>query len=275
MHRTVLPRSFPTTPGPVVPLQTPPAVVMVRPHHFRINPQTWVDNEFMSMPSEPPAQVARAAFDEVSLMAQRLREAGVRVHLVEDTGPDTPDSVFPNNWFTSHPDGSIALYPMRAPARRGERRMDIIEELQREYHITRVTDYSPHEEYGRFLEGTGVMVLDHVHRIAYVCRSPRVDEELLAQFCAEHDYRPFVFDATDSAGIPIYHTNVMMAVGNTTAIVAVETIRDPLQRDDLLAALEASGRRIIQISERQMGEFAGNALEVWAHDHPQIGRAHV
>lgn len=257
-------------PHPAAAQQAPAAVVMVRPHHFTPNPETLVDNEFMSVPDAAPEEVARAAYREVTVMAEQLRAAGVEVHLVEDTGRATPDSVFPNNWFTTHPDGSLVLYPMRSPVRRWERRADVVGMLYGRYRIARTRDYSAWEEVGRYLEGTGVMVLDHVHRIAYVCRSGRADERLLELFCAEHDYRPVVFDATDSEGVPIYHTNVMMAVGTRVAIVALETVRDTTQRARLVHELEQSGREVVSITEAQMGEFAGNALEVLAGGSPLL-----
>lgn len=261
----------PSCPGAATsPGQAPAAVVMVRPHHFTPNPQTLVDNEFMSVPDAAPDEVARAAYAEVTTMAGRLVEEGVQVHLVEDTGRSTPDSVFPNNWFTTHADGSLVLYPMRSPVRRWERRADVVGALYGHYAISRTRDYSAWEEVGRYLEGTGVMVLDHVGRIAYVCRSGRADERLLELFCAEHGYRPVVFDATDRAGVPVYHTNVMMAVGTEVAVVALETVRDLTQRARLVHELEQSGREVVSITEEQMGEFAGNALEVRAGDHPLL-----
>lgn len=255
---------------PQVPVQTPAAVVMVRPHFFTPNPQTLVDNGFMTVPPGDPDEVARSAYREVTAMAQRLQDEGVRVHLYEDLERRTPDSVFPNNWFTTHPDGSLALYPMRASVRRLERREDIVRELSERYEISRTRDYSLWEEIDCFLEGTGVMVLDHVHRIAYVCRSGRADPQLLELFCVDHGYRPVVFDATDRAGVPIYHTNVMMALGQRVAIVALETVRDAAQRQRLVQELESSGRTVLAITQEQVGEFAGNALEVWAGDHPAL-----
>lgn len=263
--RRPLPPSAPTGTA-----QAPSAVVMVRPHHFTPNPETLVDNEFMSVPDAAPDEVARAAYREVTTMAERLGREGVEVHLVEDTGRATPDSVFPNNWFSTHPDGSLVLYPMRSPVRRWERRADVVGALYGSYDVTRTRDYSAWEEVGRYLEGTGVLVLDHVDRIAYVCRSGRADERLLELFCAEHGYRPVVFDATDTAGVPIYHTNVMMAVGTEVAVVTLETVRDVRQRARLVHELEQSGREVVSITEEQMGEFAGNALEVRADDHPLL-----
>ncbi|WP_141785500.1 citrulline utilization hydrolase CtlX [Ornithinicoccus hortensis] len=263
----------PTSPAPQgarAPLQTPAAVVMVRPHFFTPNPQTLVDNGFMTVPPGDPDEVARAAYREVTAMARRLQDEGVRVHLFEDLERRTPDSVFPNNWFTTHPDGSLALYPMRASVRRLERRADIVHELCRHYEISRTRDYSLWEEIDCFLEGTGVMVLDHVHRIAYVCRSGRADPQLVELFCLDHGYRPVLFDATDRQGVPIYHTNVMMSVGQRVAIVALETVRDEDQRRRLVEELEGSGRTVLAITAEQVREFAGNALEVWAGDHPAL-----
>lgn len=250
--------------------QAPNAVLMVRPHFFTPNPETMVDNEFMTVPDSSPDEVARAAYLEVTVMADQLRAAGVDVHLMEDVGRATPDSVFPNNWFTTHADGSLVTYPMRSTARRWERRVDIIADLHQQFEITRNSDYTAWEEVGRYLEGTGVMVLDHLSRIAYVCRSPRADEKVLRLFCRDHGYRAVVFDATDAGGVPIYHTNVMMAVGTQIAIVALETIRDPEERARLVHELDESGREVVSISEEQMGEFAGNALEVWTGTHPLL-----
>lgn len=250
--------------------QAPAAVVMVRPHFFTPNPQALVDNGFMTVPGGDPDEVSRAAYREVTAMAERLQEEGVRVHLFEDLGRRTPDSVFPNNWFTTHPDGSLVLYPMRASVRRLERREDVVRDVCATYEVSRTRDYSLWEEIDCYLEGTGVMVLDHVHRIAYVCRSGRADEQLLDLFCVEQGYRPVVFDATDRHGVPIYHTNVMMSVGEQVAIVALETVRDPAQRERLVRELELSGRTVVPITEEQVGEFAGNALEVRAGNHPVL-----
>ncbi|MDO5738524.1 MAG: arginine deiminase-related protein [Ornithinimicrobium sp.] len=274
-HEAVFPEPTQThaamqaAPAPVT-LQAPRSVLMVRPHHFTPNPQTMVDNEFMTVPTESAREVARSAFLEVTRMAEQLRQAGVDVYLMEDEARATPDSVFPNNWFTTHADGSLAIFPMRSTVRRWERRADILSGLHRQFEITKTRDYSAWEEVGRYLEGTGAMVLDHLHKIAYVCRSARADEKILQSFCLDHGYRSVVFDATDSAGVPIYHTNVMMAVGTHLAIVTLDTVRDPDQRARLVHDLDESGREVVSITEEQMGEFAGNALEVWAGDHPLL-----
>ncbi|WP_217997023.1 citrulline utilization hydrolase CtlX [Kineosphaera limosa] len=240
----------------------PNAVVMVRPHHFAPNPATRADNAYQSVPAGTPAQVARAAFDEVTAMADTLRTAGVTVHLFDDTGTATPDSVFPNNWFSTEASGSVAIYPMHCPNRRNERRQDILDELARHYRVTRHFDYSRYEHDGLFLEGTGSMVLDHHARRAYACRSRRMSEPLLHRFCADFDYEPVVFDAFDDSGVPIYHSNVLMSVGTSTALVGLDAMPEPTDRRRVRAELEATGRQVVPLSRAQIAEFAGNAFEL-------------
>lgn len=240
----------------------PRAVVMVRPHHFVPNPQTRVDNAYQTVPSGSPRHVARAAYDEVTAMAEALEAAGVKVHLYDDTGTSTPDSVFPNNWFSTEASGAIAVYPMHSPNRRGERRADIIDDLARRYRVARVHDYTDYEREGLFLEGTGAMVLDHRTRRAYACRSHRMSEPLLRGFCSEFSYEAVVFDAFDDHGVPIYHTNVLMSVGTSTALVGLEAMPSVDDRDRVRAELESTGREVIALTREQVAAFAGNALEV-------------
>lgn len=248
--------------------QTPHAVVMVRQSRFVPNPETAVDNAFQHDAEVPYDEVSRRAYADVTRAAEKLAAHGVTVHLFDDDDPSRPDSVFPNNWFSTHSDGSIAVYPMHAPNRRLERRWDILALLAREYRVTSVTDYSPFERSGRFLEGTGAMVLDHGRRLAYTCRSLRADPRLLARFCTDFGYEPYLVDATDRHGVPIYHTNVMMALGTSVAVVGLELVRDDAARAQLRASIEEDGaREIVELSERQIGAFAGNALEVMAGDH--------
>lgn len=235
---------------------------MVRPHHFSPNPVTAADNAFQSRLADHPLVVAARARDEVTAVATALESAGVEVAVFDDLAAATPDSVFPNNWFSTHLDGSIALYPMYAHNRRGERRVDIIEALKREFMVRRVIDYSSAEYDDRFLEGTGAMVLDHTARLAYACRSHRLSPELLTDFCADHGYEPVLFDATDSAGTPIYHTNVLMSVGSHLALIGSSLIRDPAQRERVLGLLRDSGKVVIELSEEQVRRFAGNCIEL-------------
>jgi hypothetical protein len=183
--------------------QAPAAVLMVRPHHFRPNVEECPDNHFMSLPTLTPTEHARRAFDEVTAMAEGLRALGVEVELVDDIGTVTPDSVFPNNWFTTHADGTVVTYPMMAPSRRLERRVDVLDLLHDRYAVRRVLDLSEAERIGRHLEGTGVLVLDHVHRVAYVGRSDRTDETVLQRFSEEFGYAVVLFDTADRTGSPI------------------------------------------------------------------------
>lgn len=250
--------------------QAPPAVVMVRPHLFAPNLADCGDNTYMSVPSGSEREVAQAAYAEVTTMAERLGDRGVRVHLFEDTGRLTPDSVFPNNWFTTHDDGTVTLYPMKARSRRGERRTDIVDALRESYAVSRVRDYSSWERAGRYLEGTGVLVLDHDSKVAYVCRSRRVSEGLLRRFCSDHGYRAVLFDAVDRLGHPIYHTNVMMAVGTDIALVCMDAIASDLDRRVVREELEAAGRHVVTLTHEQVGEFAGNALEVRGASAPLL-----
>lgn len=240
---------------------------MVRPNHFAPNPSTVADNAFQSTdPSRGRAEIARAAHAEVTALADALTMAGVAVHLFDDTGDELPDSVFPNNWFSTHPDGRVALYPMFSPNRRGERRPDVVDLLQRRYRVTDVTDYSGMEADNVFLEGTGAMVLDHIDRTAFIARSHRADDRAVSRVCADLGYEPVVFTTTDRRGVPIYHTNVMMCVATTFALVGLDTIPDPAERLEVEDRLSQSGRAVLNLTHDQIGEFAGNAIEVQGFD---------
>ncbi len=252
-----------------MPVQAPRDVLLVRPHHFRPNPQTARDNAFQS-PVPEGHDIARAAFDASTRLAEHLRAAGVGVHLVDDLEADRPDSVFPNNWISTHHDGRVALYPMYAANRRRERRTDVVDLLRDLYRVSEIVDYSGAEAEGRYLEGTGAMVLDHVTRTAYAARSLRTDAVLLQRFCDAFGYEPVLFDAVDAAGVPIYHTNVMMSVGTGFAMVALETIPDPTVRAEVERRLAATGRRIVPITRAQVAEFAGNTIELTGADGPLL-----
>lgn len=261
----------------LVSIQAPAAVVMIRPHHFLPNPQTAADNAFQHTAAafdehdgehdDAPARVSAAARDEVTAAAQRLTDAGVRVHVFDDHGErDTPDSVFPNNWFSTHPGGHVALYPMTSPNRRRERRSDVIEMLKAEYRVQDVIDYSGLEYDDVFLEGTGAMVLDHVARVAYAARSRRADPVALERFCTHFNFEPICFDTADAHGRPIYHTNVMMSVATEFALVGLDLISDPGRRDEVQRRLSETGRTVIPLEPSQIGDFAGNALELSGRD---------
>lgn len=247
--------------------QAPTAVVMIRPHRFSPNPATAEDNSFQRDAAADTDAVAHAAFSEVTAAAARLEAEGVKVHLFEDDGGrGTPDSVFPNNWFSTHAGGHVAIYPMYSPSRRRERRSDVIELLKSLYRVQDVIDYSGLEHDGLFLEGTGAMVLDHVARVAYTARSNRADAVALERFCTHFNYEPMVFDTADEAGRPIYHTNVIMCIATEFALVGFGTLTDRSRAETVRMRLLESGRQVIELTNAQIAEFAGNALELVGRD---------
>ncbi len=241
---------------------------MIRPARFFPNPETAADNAFQKAiaDGETP-EVSAAARAEFDRAVETLRGAGVTVHVIEDTAtPEKPDAVFPNNWMSTHHSGRVALYPMYSAARRLERRSDVIDELRKFYRITDVIDYSSCETDGRCLEGTGSLVLDHVNKIAYASISHRTHPEVLKQFCHDHGYEPVTFRSVSEDGRPIYHTNVMMCVGSEFALVGLQTIPDEAERTGVQNLLEANGQDVIELSPAQIGEFAGNAIELHNND---------
>ncbi|GAB2446064.1 arginine deiminase-related protein [Nocardioides hungaricus] len=243
--------------------QAPRDVVMVRPTRFVPNPATIADNLFQPREAiAPTPEIAQRAYDEVARMATQLESAGVTVHLFDDLDGDRPDSVFPNNWFSTHPDGRVALYPMYSPTRRSERRPDILASLRSRFRVNAVYDYSVLEDDDLFLEGTGSMVLDHLHRIAYIARSFRSHDRAVEMVCRDLGYRPVLFSTQDVRGEPIYHTNVMMSVGTEVATVAVDSIGDPVERATVLSSLAESGREVVALDRTQLDEFAGNTIEL-------------
>ena len=245
-------------------IQAPGAVVMIRPHRFHPNPETASDNAFQRTDGHlSPREIAKIAYDEVTTVADRLEEEGVKVHIFEDRGEkETPDSVFPNNWFSTHPGGHVAIFPMYNPSRRRERRYDIIEMLKSEYRVQDVIDYSCLEYDNLFLEGTGAMVLDHIARVAYTARSNRADPIPLERFCTHFNFEPMAFDTADENGGSIYHTNVMMCIATDFAMVGFDIISNPDRREEIRERLAEMGRKVIALDNNQIGEFAGNAIEL-------------
>src|SRR5204862_3533524 len=194
-----------------------------------------------------------------------LRAVGVNVHVSEDTAePEKPDAIFPNNWISTHHDGRVALFPMYSALRRRERRQDIIEELGKDYRVTEVIDYSPFEDEGCCLEGTGSLVFDHPSKIAYVSLSNRSNPKMIQRFADDFDYESVTFTSIGPDGEPIYHTNVMMCIGTAFAMIGLETIPNKAERQDVRARLEKTGKEIVELSANQIANFAGNAIEL--HD---------
>ncbi|UTS80621.1 citrulline utilization hydrolase CtlX [Phaeobacter piscinae] len=246
-------------------LQAPGAVVMIRPHHFCSNPETRDDNAFQTLADDTADVTSAQALAEFDGAVAALRGAGVSVHVFDDTSTETPDSVFPNNWFSTHAGGHVAVYPMYAANRRKERRWDVIELLKRDYRVQDVIDYSGLEQDGLALEGTGAMVLDHIGRIAYTVKSNRADPVLLERFCTHFNFEPMVFEARDAQGRDVYHTNVLMGIGTDYALICLDMITDPTRRAEVAARLEETGRRVIDLTPEQIAGFAGNALELTGH----------
>ncbi|WP_314287224.1 citrulline utilization hydrolase CtlX [Capnocytophaga sputigena] len=242
-------------------------VLMVRPVRFRMNEQTVVNNYFQEEMDLKNDEINRQAQQEFDVLVEKLRTVGVKVIVVDDIyEQNTPDSVFPNNWITFHQNGDVAIYPMFAENRRRERREDILDKVEAEgFDIENVYDYTDAEKKNIFLEGTGAMVLDRVNRKAYCALSPRADEELFIEFCEDFEYTPVIFKAyqqVNNEQLPIYHTNVMMALGVDFAVVCLDTITDKSERKNLLHHLKEDKKEVINITPKQMEQYAGNMLQV-------------
>lgn len=245
------------------------ALLMVRPKAFGYNSETAQTNRFQhAAGADAAADVAARALAEFDAFAAALASEGIPVCIAEDSAqPCKPDAVFPNNWVSFHADGTVVLYPMQCESRRLERRMEIVETVRREtgYTARRVVDLTHHEKEGRFLEGTGSLVLDHLDRVAYACLSPRTDAVVAAEWAREMGYELELFNACDEAAVPIYHTNVAMSIGTRVAIVALGNIAAG-DRERIAARLRASGREIVALDPAELHGFAGNMLEVGSLD---------
>ena len=236
---------------------------MIRPGRFYPNPETAADNAFQRDANRDLDALTLVARNEFDAAVQTLRAAGVNVHVFEDTAePEKPDAVFPNNWISTHHDGRIALFPMYSALRRRERRQDIIEELRKEYRVTKVIDYSGFENEGCSLEGTGSLVLDHVNKIAYVSLSNRSNPKMIRRFADDFSYEPVTFTSIGPNGQPIYHTNVLMCVGTHFAMIGLEMIPNKTERQQVQARLEQTGKEIVELSADQIANFGGNAIEL-------------
>ena len=237
-------------------------ILMVRPFQFYFNQQTAVNNFFQSnINIENANELAIAEFDA---MVEQLRAHQINVKVVQDTkDPSTPDSIFPNNWISTHPDGTLCLYPMYAENRRAERKLNVIEFLQANYKIENLLDLTDFEKEGKFLEGTGSMVLDHQNKMAYGCLSERLNKEAFTYWCDKMQFKPISFKAEDNKAQPIYHTNVMMCMGNQFVVICLESIPNELEKQNVLESFLQTNKEVITISQDQLNHFAGNMLQVF------------
>jgi hypothetical protein len=248
--------------------QTTNSILMIRPVAFRMNEQTAVNNYYQKvLDGLLPSTVNAKAQQEFDVFVEKLRAVGVDVTVVDDVlNPDTPDSIFPNNWISFHGNGDVALYPMFAENRRLERREDILDILEEKgFVIHNIMDYTSAEEDGFFLEGTGSLLLDRENGKAYCALSPRADEELFIEFCEDFEFTPVIFEAFQTVNKErklIYHTNVMMCLGETFAVICADCIDDKKERKMVLESLRGDEKEIILITEEQVNNFAGNMLEV-------------
>lgn len=243
-------------------LQAPNSLVMVKPWKFCSNPETSHDNAFQKV-SSSNEDISLKARNEFNKAVQILQSNGINIHIFDDYGEkETPDSVFPNNWFSTHTGGHIAIYPMYSPSRRRERRADIIEMLKSEYRVQDVTDFSGLEEDELFLEGTGAMVLDHINHIAYTAKSNRSNEIVLERFCSIFHYEPIAFDTKDENNNTLYHTNVMMGLATNYVLICLDMIVGKERREEIVSRLEEGNREVINLSFKQVNDFAGNNIEL-------------
>ncbi|MGB5364066.1 MAG: arginine deiminase-related protein, partial [Aureibaculum sp.] len=243
-------------------------ILMVRPVNFRMNEQTAVNNYYQKVLEDvTPETVQSRALKEFDEFVNKLRSAGIQVIVFQDTkNPDTPDSIFPNNWISFHENGDVVLYPMFAENRRLERDENVLKLLEKEgFIIHNIIDYTSAETENVFLEGTGSLLLDRQHRKAYCALSPRADEDLLIEFCEDFDYAPVIFHANQSVNgerLAIYHTNVMMCLGEDFSIICLNSIDDKSERKNVIKQLKEDGKEVIDITELQLSSFAGNMLQV-------------
>jgi hypothetical protein len=245
-------------------MQNTKHLLMIQPVNFGFNAETAVNNTFQK---NIDGDLQQKALQEFTDFVALLRNNKVDVMVVEDSlNPSTPDSIFPNNWISFHADGRIFLYPMFAENRRKERKTSVLDAIKRKFSFTEIVDLSSSEAHNLFLEGTGSMILDRENNLVYACLSPRTDEKLLNEFCSRIGYCAVSFQSTDQHGVDIYHTNVMMCIGKTFAVVCLESIKDDAERAILIEALQKSHKEIVDITLQQVNRFAGNMLQVINED---------
>lgn len=238
-------------------------ILLIRPASFTFNKETAANNAFQIEINETEEAIKQKKLEEFEGFVTTLKSKGVNVFVFDDSEePAKPDAIFPNNWISFHPDGTVILYPMFAGNRRLERRPEIIDFLKKHFHISKFHDLSKYEKENRFLEGTGSIIFDHINKIAYACLAPRTDKELFIEVCHYLNYLPIYFYAHDKNGQEIYHTNVMMCIAEKFAVICLESITNPDEKELVINSLTKTGHEIIDISFKQMKNFAGNMLEL-------------
>ena len=257
--------------------QSTSSVFMVRPHSFRKNEETATNNHYQrDIAQAAPEEIIERAQEEFDGLVDQLKAAGVEVVVFDEAEPhETPDALFPNNWISTHADGTVALYPMFAPNRRTERREDVplVLEHQFGFDVRQIIDFTEFESHNKFLEGTGSIVLDRVNRKAYAALSDRTDARALEHFCDQLDFEPVAFQAfqtVDNQRLPIYHTNVMMSIGSGYAVVCLDCIDSDDERKQVVDAIAQDGLELIAITEEQVNQFAGNMLELTGDEGPVL-----
>lgn len=244
-------------------MHTTSYLLMIRPAAFGYNPETAETNVFQKIPADFSEEIHQKALAEFDYMVETLQKEDLNVIVVEDTiAPYKPDAIFPNNWMSTHFEGTVVLYPLQAPNRRTERRQDIIDTLKTKFKVHNILNISHYENRHRFLEGTGSMVLEHDHKVAFASLSSRTHSEVLDRFCSLMGYQNVSFQAVDEFGQAIYHTNVMMTMGNKFVIACIDAVPDEIDQEDLLTAFRKMQKELIKISYEQMKNFLGNAIEV-------------
>jgi len=250
-------------------MQTTSHILMIRPVNFAFNAETAANNTFQVRKDE--INIQGKALKEFDEFVNVLRQNGVEVTVVEDSPePNTPDSIFPNNWISFHGDGTVLLYPMYAPNRRAERKEHVLEEIDKHFLVKKKIDLSYNERDNLFLEGTGSMVLDRDNGFVFACLSARTDEKVLDEFCKNMNYEAIVFHSVDKAGQPIYHTNVMMCIADLYVVICLDSIRDTEEKNKVIAAIQKTGKEIIGINYDQLNHFAGNMLQIENRKHEKL-----
>jgi hypothetical protein len=253
-------------------MQSTKNILLIRPSNFTFNSQTAASNAFQNkIETENNDKIRSKVLIEFEMVTQKLKSKGVNVFIFDDTiDPPKPDAIFPDNWATFHQDGTVILYPMCASNRRHERRQDIIDTLRKDFIIREVIDLSKYEKENRFLEGTGSIIFDHQNKIAYACLSPRTDKELFISVCELLHYKPVYFHSYDKDGKEIYHTNVMMCIGEKFAVICLTSISDRQEKESVVSSLSNTGHQIIDITFEQMSNFAGNMLAIKNNNNKTI-----